>query len=128
MSSKAFHQCLIPALFCTLCSLPALADSHVRVVRLSVVEGNVKVYRGTGRFDKAMMNLPITEGMKVRTGYDGRAEVEFEDGSTVRLAPDSAVRFSDLSLRDSGTKVSAVEVDKGTAYVEFTGNKDDELT
>jgi hypothetical protein len=128
MSRKAFHRFLVSALFCFFASLPALADSHVRIVRLSSVEGSVRVNHGTSQFEKAIANLPITQGMKLRTGDDGRAEVEFEDGSTVRLAPDTAVEFSDLSLRDSGTKVSVVEVTKGTAYVESTGSKDDELT
>ena len=127
MSSRRFPRFLV-ALFFLLASLPALADSHVRIVRLSVVEGGVKVDRGTGQFEKAITNLPITEGMKLRTADDGRAEIEFEDGSTVRIAPDSSVAFTQLSLRDSGTKVSTVDVIKGTAYVEFTGNKDDELT
>jgi hypothetical protein len=128
MSSRRFPRFLITALFSLLCALPALADSHVRIVRLSVVEGSVKVDRGSGQFEKAITNLPITEGMKLRTADDGRAEIEFEDGSTVRIAPDSTVAFTQLSLRDSGTKVSTVDVIKGTAYVEFTGNKDDELT
>ena len=128
MSRTTFHRFLVPALLCVLGTIPALADSHVRIVRLSMVEGSVRVDRGSGQFEKAITNLPITQGMKLRTGYDGRAEVEFENGSTVRLAPESAIQFSDLSLRDSGTKVSGVEVTKGTAYVESNGSKDDELT
>ena len=67
------------------------------------------------------------EGAKLKTS-DGRAEVEFEDGSTLRIVPDSVVEFPQLSLRDSGAKVSAVEVTKGTAYVNFAGTKDDELS
>src|SRR5579864_8948497 len=124
MSRISFHRSLVPTLLCLLSAIPALSDSHVRIVRLSMVEGSVKVDRGTGQFEKAITNLPITQGMKLRTGDDGRAEVEFENGSTVRLSPDSAVQFSDLSLRDSGTKVSGVEVTKGTAYVESNGSKD----
>ena len=128
MFSQAFRRFLVPILFSLLVVLPALADSHVRIVRLSVVEGNVKVDRSTGQFEKAIVNLPVTQGMKLRTGDDGRAEVEFEDGSTLRLAPGTSVQFADLSLRDSGTKVSVVEVRKGTVYAESSGNKDAELT
>src|SRR6266700_3861517 len=58
----------------------------------------------------------------------GRAEVEFEDGSTIRLAPNSAVEFPQLSLRDSGSKVSAVEVKHGTVYVDFANAKNEEFT
>jgi FecR protein len=127
MSRNAFRSFFLPALF-SLVTLPALGDSHVRIVRLSSVDGNVKVDRGTGQFEKAIVNLPITQGMKLRTGDDGRSEVEFEDGSTLRLAPGTAVRFDELSLRDSGTKVSEVEVSKGTAYAQSEGGKDAELT
>jgi FecR protein len=128
MSCYAFRRFLIFTLLWLPAALPALADSHVRIVRLSVVEGSVKVDRGTGQFEKAIINLPITQGMKLRTGNDGRAEVELEDGSTLRLVPDTSVQFPELSLRDSGTKVSVVEVRKGTAYAESVAGRDAELT
>jgi hypothetical protein len=128
MSCHAFRRFLIFALLSLPAALPALADSHVRIVRVSVVEGSVKVDRGTGQFEKAIINLPITQGMKLRTGDDGRAEVELEDGSTLRLVPDTSVQFPELSLRDSGTKVSVVEVRKGTAYAESAASRDAEFT
>lgn len=128
MSRQDFQRFLFPTLLCVVSALPVLADSHVRIVRLSVVEGRVGVDRGTGHFEKAMVNLPVTQGMKLGTANDGRAEVEFEDGSTMRLAPETTVEFPDLSLRDSGAKVSTIQLSKGIAYVEFTGAKSDELT
>jgi len=128
MFSKAFSRLFIPALFFGLASLPAWCDSQVRIVRLSYIAGAVEIDRGTGHFEPAIMNLPITQGMKLETKDDGRAEVEFEDGSTLRLAPDTAVRFSRLSLHDSGDKVSAVQIADGTAYADFTGAKGHQLT
>ena len=65
---------------------------------------------------------------ETQTGKQGRAEVEFEDGSAVRLAPNSLVEFPQLSLRDSGARVSSVKVRQGTVYVDFRGGKDDEFT
>ncbi|MGH9644830.1 MAG: FecR domain-containing protein, partial [Terriglobales bacterium] len=119
---------LIAACFAVFASLPATADSHVRIVRLSYIEGGVQISRGADRaYEKAIVNLPITEGAKLKTS-DGRAEVEFEDGSTLRIVPDSAVEFSHLSLRDSGAKVSEVSVTTGTAYVNFAGTKSDEFS
>jgi hypothetical protein len=100
----------------------------VRIVRLSYIEGAVQVDRGTGHFEHAIVNLPITQGMKLQTRDDGRAEVEFEDGSTLRLAPATAVQFAQLSLRDSGDKVSIVQIVTGTAYADTTGSKGTELT
>jgi FecR protein len=128
MSCIPFRRLLLPSLISILLSLPAVADSHVRIVRLSSVVGTVTVDRGTGKYEKAMINLPITQGMKLRSGYDGRAEVEFEDGTTVRLVADTAVQFPQLVLKDSGTKLSEVEVTRGTAYIESSGNKTDQMT
>lgn len=119
---------LLVSFFAAIACLSAMADSHVRIVRLSYIEGGVQISRGPGRaYEKAIVNLPIIEGAKLKTA-DGRAEVEFEDGSTLRIVPDSTVEFSQLLLRDSGTKVSEVKVTSGTAYVNFTGSKDDEFT
>lgn len=128
MFSKAFARVVLSALFIFLASLPGFASSQVRIVRLSYVEGNVQIDRNTGKYDKAFVNLPITEGTKLRTPSDGRAEVEFEDGSTLRLAPGALVKFSQLSLQDSGAKLSTVELVDGTAYVNFAGGKNDPLT
>jgi hypothetical protein len=119
---------LILAIFALVASLSAMADSHVRIVRLSYIEGGVQISHGSGgAYEKAIVNLPITEGAKLKTS-DGRAEVEFEDGSTLRIVADSTVEFSQLSLRDSGAKVSDLKVTNGTAYVNFTGTKNDEFS
>jgi hypothetical protein len=108
---------------------PCLADSQVRIVRLSSVQGDVQIDRATGEgYERAFDNLPITQGVKIKTRADGRAEVEFEDGSTVRLGPLSVAEFPVLSLRDSGAKLSTVEVKHGIAYINFAGKKSDEFS
>jgi hypothetical protein len=91
--------------------------SKVRIVRLSEVKGDVILDRNPGKgFETAFSNLPIIEGSRLQTGV-GRAEVEFEDNSTVCLAPFTLIEFSRLQLLPSGGKASTVEVLKGTAYV-----------
>jgi hypothetical protein len=114
---------LVPSL-----TVSVFADSQVRMVRLSEVQGDVQVDRNTGHYEKAFLNLPITQGVKLQTKNDSRAEVEFEDGSTLRIAPNTVVDFPQLSLRDSGAKASAVHLREGTAYVNFAGAKGDEFT
>jgi hypothetical protein len=110
-------------------TVPAFADSQARVVRLSEVQGDVQIDRDAGQgLEKAFLNLPITQGAKLRSKNDGRAEVEFEDGSTLRVAPDTVIDFAQLSLRDSGTKVSGVHLQAGTVYVNFSGAQDSEFT
>src|SRR5579859_1454857 len=96
---------------------PALRSSKIRAARLSEVKGDVALDRNNGTgFEIAFANLPISEGSRLQTGM-GRAEVEFEDNSTVRLAPFTLVEFSRLQLLPTGGKASTVTVLKGTAYV-----------
>ncbi|MGA8152048.1 MAG: FecR family protein [Terriglobales bacterium] len=127
--SESRIQLLIGLMLASLWVLPCFADSQVRIVRLSDVQGEVQVDRRTGQgFEKAFLNLPITQGMKIRTGNSGRAEIQFEDSSSLRIVPNTVIEIPQLSLRDSGAKVSEIHLQEGTAYVNFLASKDDELT
>jgi hypothetical protein len=62
--------------------------TYDQIVRLSLVEGDVRVSRGKqaeratgGDWGQAATGLPIEEGFSLATGA-GRAEIEFEDAST----------------------------------------------
>jgi hypothetical protein len=128
MSRVSLRSILLATATLLLASLPVFSDSQVRAVRLSYVEGGVQIARGSAdQFDKGMLNLPITQNTQLRTSEDGRAEVEFEDGSTLRIGQNTSIEFPQLSLRDSGGKASYIEVAKGTAYVDFSGDKKDEF-
>ena len=72
-------------------SVPAFADSHVRIVRLSSVEGNVQIDRAGQGMERAILNTPIVEGTRLVTGKDGLAELEFENQTALRLTDDSEV-------------------------------------
>ena len=109
-------------------AVPALADSQARIVRLSQVEGDVQIDRNLGQgYEKAFINLPVTQGAKLRTGEGARAEIEFEDGSSLRLTPGSVLEFPELALRDSGARTSSVVLQQGTAYLNFKGDKGEEF-
>ncbi len=118
----------LAAMICLLITIPSFGDSQVRIVRLSDVEGGVQINRNLHGYEKAFLNLPITRGNQVRTKDDGRAQIEFEDGSVLRMAPNTSVEFSELSLADSGTRISEVSLKSGTAYVDFKSAKNDQLT
>src|ERR1700758_3610910 len=99
MTRPSLRLSLVLVGFCALLALPALADSQARIVHLSDVHGAVQIDKGTGAgFENAFANLPITQATQLRTRDNGRAEIEFEDGSSMRLAPNTAVEFSKLSL------------------------------
>src|SRR6267142_966324 len=89
----------------------AYADSgHARIVRLSLVQGDVRFARdvkgdpladGHGNWEAAVLNLPIRQGYTVATD-NGRTEVEFENGAMAFLAEDTVLEFYDLSSEDGG--------------------------
>ena len=117
------------ALAGALLALPAAAESQARIVRLSDVRGTVQINKNSGLgFENAFANLPITQGTQLRTRENGRAEIEFEDGSILRIAADTTVEFSRLGLSDAGQRISIVELVDGKAYVNWLGKGGDEFT
>src|SRR5437868_9774966 len=107
---------------------PALwGDSYVRSARLSWVEGDVQTQRAGEDVQPALLNMPVVEGMTLSTGNDGVAEIELEDGSTVRLAPGSVLAVPGLSLSDDGALRNTFELQRGTAYIDFKHHGDDQF-
>jgi hypothetical protein len=118
----------LAALAAVLVATPVFADSQARIVRLSDVQGNVQIDRRTGDgFELAIQNLPVTQGTRISTKDDGRVEIEFEDGSTVRLAPNASVEFTRLALRESGGKNTELDLSEGTAYFNIDLGKHDDF-
>lgn len=99
--------------------LAAQSYSHARIVRLSFVEGTVTLRRpGVDAWAKAFINTPIEQGFKIATDANSFAEVEFENGSTVRLGQLSEIDFTDLSLTPGGGKINHMTLTRG--YATFT--------
>jgi hypothetical protein len=129
MCQPRFHVILFVVLAGALLALPAWADSQVRIVRLSDVQGAVQIDKNSGLgFENAFANLPITQGTQLHTRQNGRAEIEFEDGSTVRITPSTTVEFSTLGLNDDGKRVSQLTLVEGRMYVNWLGKAGDEFT
>lgn len=104
----------------------AFAESHVRIVRLSYVSGQVQTDRATGQgLERAILNTPVTQGVRVVTGDDGLAEVEFENESALRIAENSEIQFRGLSMNDKGAKINEIEVVKGVVYLDVRSKGDD---
>jgi hypothetical protein len=107
---------------------PSGEVSKVRIVRLSEVNGTVLLDRNIGRgFEPAVTNMPIVENSRLQTG-DGAAEVEFEDNSSLRLAPHTLVEFPQLERLADGTTASSAELVKGMVYVSLLKTRGDEFT
>lgn len=112
---------------CVLISLSAFA-SNARIVRLSYTEGDVKIDRNIGQgLERGILNMPVTQGARLDTGEDGRVEVEFENGSTMRMTGRGSLVFRELSLTGHGDKVTYVDVQEGLLYFDIKHKGDDDF-
>ena len=112
--------CLAPGLLAQTLAQPG-SGQPARAVRLSFVDGPVKLSQGGQVLaEQAVANTPLLEGMQLTTADNGRAEIQFEDGSVARLAPDSSLTLKVLS--GSGASANAVLLlNGGLAYFELQG-------
>jgi hypothetical protein len=102
-------------------AVTARADAPVtRAARLTYVQGTVTVAEGPNGVNvPGEPNLPLLAGVQIATGGHGQAEVEFEDGSVVRLTPNSALSLDTLGVQPDGVFITAVSLLRGLAYCEL---------
>ena len=107
--------------------------SHPQIVRVSYVQGEVKLstgIRGSPDLGKdwiaAGVSFPIEEGTTLAT-ENGRAEVEFENGSVAYLAERSVLQFDALTSNPQGTSTE-VTLLMGRATFAIESNGHDEIT
>ena len=133
MTHRLFLLICALLLFCTVLSSTASADnSHARIVRLSLVQGDVRfapsfhddpLTDANAGWQAAPLNLPIRQGYVVATD-NGRAEVEFENGAMMFLGANTVVEFYDLSLRD-GDRITRLVLRQGTSTVYVNPSNND---
>ena len=97
------------------------AASHARIIRLSLVQGDVRILHDSkgdplandkAPWERAELNLPIRQHDVLATD-NGRAEVEFENGAMAFINENSVLEFFDLSL-DDGSLTTRLILRQGT--------------
>jgi hypothetical protein len=97
-----------------------LSAGQARYARLGDFDGTVQVQlQAADDWQPARRNLPLRELSWLRTEGAARLEVELDDGSVLRLGPDSLVELSDYTRLSTGQRITLVSLDHGVAY--FTG-------
>jgi hypothetical protein len=99
---------------------PPSNATYPQIVRIRYMEGDVRVARGKqdekaggSTWEQAVAGLPLATGFNLVTGT-GRAEIEFEDASTVYLAENSALTFNDIHTT-GGVPFTVIALLSGTA-------------
>jgi len=135
MIRRSLVPFLLLILFCALIAgvQPAAADSsHARIIRLSLVQGDVRFARNSHgdpladsktAWESAELNLPIRQGYVLATDQ-GRAEVEFENGAMAFLKENTVLEFYDLSLKD-GARTTRLVLRQGSASFYVNPASDD---
>ena len=108
------------------------AASHARIIRLSLVQGDVRILHDSkgdplandkAPWERAELNLPIRQHDVLATD-NGRAEVEFENGAMAFLNEHSVLEFFDLSL-DDGSLTTRLILRQGTGSFYVNPARDD---
>jgi hypothetical protein len=101
---------------------PNQSAPAARAVRLSSVDGQVQLAQGSQILaSQALANTPLFEGTQITTADDGRAEVQFEDGSVARVSPNSSLTLS--QLRQQGALMDTeIVLNSGLGYFELQGD------
>lgn len=119
------------------CSSPALAHTpddhgsaslaHARVVNLTLVKGTVIARKpGASKWVRAGLEMSLEEGMSIATARDSIAEVQFENGSSLRMSELSRVDFTQLALAPHGGRVTQLAMAFGVATMNVTPARRDE--
>ena len=119
--------------FIGLCGLIALApcassgqagssanSGPVRLARISFVSGDVSLRTSDqGQWSTAVRNLPIRQGSTLSAEQDGRAEIQFDDGSKLRFGGGTVVTLTQL-YSDSQGEYTQVTMRSGYANLRVT--------
>ena len=106
-----------------------LANTHsqARAVRLSFVEGTVIARRpGSQKWARADLNMPIEQGVSIATARHGVAEVQFENGSTLRLGELSRVDFMQMGFTPDRGYINHLNLTVGVTTVNVIPQRHDE--
>ncbi len=94
--------------------------TYAEIVRIGYVDGDVRIQRGepngkpgSATWEKAVADLPLETGFSLVTGA-GRAEIEFENASTLYLGENSVLTFNDLH-ETAGVPYTELALLSGTA-------------
>ncbi len=102
---------------------PSTGVGPIRLARFSYVQGNVTWRTSDGAaWSPATVNLPIRQGAQVWVTNGGRAEVQFDDGSLLRLG-NGAVATLETLYSDGSGEFTEIQMNEGLSTLELRPSK-----
>ena len=93
----------------------------IRLVWFTFVQGDVSWRAGDGAvWSPALVHLPLRQGAQIRVAGDGRAEVQFDDGSLLRLGRGAEATLETL-YSDEGGEMTELDLPEGVTSLELRG-------
>lgn len=93
----------------------------IRLVWFSFVQGDVSWRAADGAaWSPASVNLPLRQGGQIRVASGGRAELQFDDGSLLRLGHGATATLDTLHSDEDG-EVTELDLPEGLASLELRG-------
>lgn len=94
---------------------------------LSLIKGTVIVRKaGEPKWAPAGLNMPVEEGESVATGRNSFVEIQFENGSTVRLGPVSRIDFTEMGFAPHDGYLNQLKLVFGVATVNVISRRKDQ--
>jgi len=108
---------LLAALILMTAPVAAASESSI-YGHISFVDQRATVLRADGSEEPAAVNLPLVPGDTVSTPVDGRCELQFDNGTVVRLDKDSRLHIASVLARSltSSWDVTTLDLEKGQVY------------
>lgn len=119
----------------TVCKKPdaEVSEAPKKAADLSAVVvfavGDSKIQHADQTEEKAHLGALLKSGDNVVTGDNGKVDIQFADGSSIRISPKSAIDFAKLSQDNSGTTDTQIALVSGKVFAKVNkAKKEDNFT
>lgn len=94
------------------------ANENMHYGYISYLDGNAKVVRLDGSQAKGIINLPLVPGDKIITGESDRCEIQFDNGTVMRLDKNTVLGIETILAQSltSSRKLTTLYLDQGEIY------------
>ncbi|XDD43999.1 lipoprotein LipL45 [Leptospira sp. WS60.C2] len=119
----------------TVCKKPEaeVTEAPKKPAELSAVVvfavGDSKIQHADQTEEKAQLGALLKTGDNVVTGDNGKVDIQFADGSSIRISPKSAIDFAKLSQDNAGTTDTQIALVSGKVFAKVNkAKKEDNFT